>query len=89
MSSLLTEAEKTAINSALSSIHDTFARDIHIYVKEASTVPTELNFNPLYGRNKNVAQIPSEITLTKYVCLSQGYTTRTSKKKISLMATGK
>jgi hypothetical protein len=66
MPSLLTDAEKSAINSALSSIHDTFARNIFIYVKEASVVPAELDFNPLYGRNKNAAKISSEITLTKY-----------------------
>ena len=56
MASLLTSAEKTAINSALSDIHDTFARDIHVYVKEASSVPAELNYNPLYGRTKNTAK---------------------------------
>ena len=55
MASLLTDAEKTAINSALSDVHDTFARDIFVYVKEASTVPAELDFNPLYGRKKNTA----------------------------------
>ena len=82
MSSLLTEAEKTAINSALSSIHDTFARDIHIYVKEASTVPTELNFNPLYGRNKNVAKISSEITLTKYTYPARIYYKNEQKEDI-------
>ncbi len=36
MASLLTDAEKTAINSALSDVHDTFARDIYVYVKENS-----------------------------------------------------
>jgi len=66
MASLLTSAEKTAINSALSDIHDTFARDIHVYVKEASSVPAELNYNPLYGRTKNTAKISSETTLTKH-----------------------
>jgi hypothetical protein len=66
MASLLTSAEKTAINSALSDIHDTFARDIYVYVKEASSVPAELNYNPLYGRTKNTAKISSETTLTKH-----------------------
>jgi hypothetical protein len=36
MGSLLTTTEKTAINSAMSDMHDTFARDIYVYVKEAS-----------------------------------------------------
>ena len=29
-------------------------------------MPAELNFNPLYGRNKNVAKISSETTLTRH-----------------------
>jgi hypothetical protein len=66
MASLLTEAEKTNINSALSDVHDTFARDIYVYVEERSSVPAELNYNPLYGRTKNTAEISSENTLTQY-----------------------
>tara|TARA_R100000005_G_C4903411_1_gene144513 strand:+ start:92 stop:538 length:447 start_codon:yes stop_codon:yes gene_type:complete len=66
MASLLTDAEKTAINSALSDVHDTFARTIYVYVKEAATVPAELNYNPLYGRTKNTAKISSEQTLTRH-----------------------
>ena len=66
MASLLTDAEKTAINSALSDVHDTFARNIYIYVEETASVPVELNYNPLYGRRKNTAKISSEQTLTKY-----------------------
>tara|TARA_Y100001937_G_scaffold124052_1_gene188065 strand:- start:31 stop:477 length:447 start_codon:yes stop_codon:yes gene_type:complete len=66
MASLLTDAEKSAINSALSDVHDTFSRNIFVYVKEASSIPAELNFNPLYGRTKNTAKISSEQTLTKH-----------------------
>jgi|TARA_R100001163_G_scaffold40232_1_gene30515 hypothetical protein len=66
MASLLTDAEKTEINSALSDVHDTFARDIYVYVEEASSTPAELNYNPLYGRTKNTAKISSEVTLTKH-----------------------
>ena len=66
MASLLTDAEKTVINSALSDVHDTFARNIYVYVKESSSTPTELNYNPLYGRRVNVSKISSEDTLTKY-----------------------
>ena len=66
MASLLTDAEKSAVNSALSDVHDTFARTIYVYVEEASSVPAELNFNPLYGRNKDVAKISSETTLTRH-----------------------
>ena len=66
MASLLTDAVKTVINSALSDVHDTFARNIYVYVKESSSTPTELNYNPLYGRRVNVSKISSEDTLTKY-----------------------
>jgi len=66
MASLLTDGEKAAVNSALSDMHDTFARDIYVYVEEASSVPAELNYNPLYGRTKNTAKISSEIVLTQY-----------------------
>jgi hypothetical protein len=82
MPSLLTDAEKSAINSALSSIHDTFARNIFIYVKEASVVPAELDFNPLYGRNKNAAKISSEITLTKYTFPARIYYKNEQKEDI-------
>ena len=57
MASLLTDSEKTDLQSALSDVHDTFARNIYVYVEEASSVPAELNFNPLYGRNKNTSKI--------------------------------
>ena len=66
MSSLLTDAEKTALNSALSDVHDTFARDIYVFVSEASSVPAELNYNPLYGRRQDTSQVSSEKTLTRY-----------------------
>ena len=52
MASLLTDAEKSALQSALGDVHDTFARNIYIYVEERSSVPAELNYNPLYGRRE-------------------------------------
>jgi hypothetical protein len=67
MASLLTSTEKTAIDNALSDVHDTFARDIYVFVKEASSVPAELNYNPLYGKSKNAVSVPSvDDILTKY-----------------------
>ena len=76
MASLLTDAEKSAVQSAMSDMHDTFARDIYVYVEEASSVPVELNYNPLYGRRKDTSQISSENTLTRYT-----YSARVSYKK--------
>ena len=66
MASLLSDADKTTLNEAMDSLHDTFARDIYVYVKETSSVPVELNYNPLYKRRKDVSKISSENTLTQY-----------------------
>ena len=66
MASLLTDAEKTVVQSALGDMHDTFARNIYVYVEEASSVPLELNYNPLYRRRKDTSKISSENTLTRY-----------------------
>lgn len=83
MASLLTAAEKTAINSALSNVHDTFARDIYIFVKESSSVPAELNYNPLYGRAKNSVSIPSaDDVLTKYTFAARIYYNNTQPEEI-------
>jgi hypothetical protein len=82
MASLLTDAEKTAINSALSDVHDTFARDIYVYVKEVSSVPVELNYNPLYGRRKDTAKISSEETLKRYSYSARVYYKNEQKEDI-------
>tara|TARA_B100000945_G_scaffold271818_1_gene233957 strand:- start:699 stop:1145 length:447 start_codon:yes stop_codon:yes gene_type:complete len=82
MASLLTDAEKTAINSALSDVHDTFARNIYVYVEETASVPVELNYNPLYGRRKDVAKISSEQTLTKYTYAARIYYKNEQKEDI-------
>ena len=67
MASLLTDAEKTDLQSALSEVHDTFARNIFVYVEQGgATAPAELDFNPLYGRKKDTSKISSNTSLTKY-----------------------
>jgi hypothetical protein len=50
MASLLTNAEKTTLNEAMDSLHDTFARDVQI-IKEAKKTVTTTNaeFNSVYG----------------------------------------
>jgi hypothetical protein len=74
MASLLTDAEKTDLQSALSDVHDTFARNIYVYVEEGgATAPEELNFNPLYGRKKDASEISSNISLTKYTYAARIY----------------
>ena len=67
MASLLTSAQKSAIQASLSQMHDTFARDIYVYVEtKMASKPTNANYNPLYGRAKNESNIPARTELTKY-----------------------
>ena len=63
MASLLTAAEKAALQSAFDDLHDTFARDIYIF-KEAKNVvmSTNPNYNPIYNQNSSLSQ-----TVTKEV----------------------
>ena len=66
MASLLTSSQKTAIQSALSEVHETFARDIYVYIeKQVATRPASLNYNPLYGRAKDTGKVNSETELVK------------------------
>jgi hypothetical protein len=50
MASLLTTSDKTTLNEAMDSLHDTFARDVQI-IKEAVKTVTSPNaqFNSVYG----------------------------------------
>tara|TARA_Y100000310_G_C20474238_1_gene711592 strand:+ start:305 stop:766 length:462 start_codon:yes stop_codon:yes gene_type:complete len=54
MSSLLNDSEKADFQKAFDSLHDTFARDIHIF-KEAKKVviATNENYNPIYNQNSS------------------------------------
>jgi hypothetical protein len=50
MASLLSDAEKTSLNSCFSDLHDTFARDINVFKDSQKTIiTTNLAFNPIYG----------------------------------------
>jgi len=67
MASLLTSAQKSAIQSALADVHETFARDIYVYIeKQIATKPSTLNYNPLYGRTKDAAKVSSQTELVKH-----------------------
>jgi hypothetical protein len=60
--SLLTAAEKSALNAVIADVHETFAREITVY-KDASKVViiTDPNFNPLYntaGQTTSVINTP-------------------------------
>lgn len=67
MASLLTASQKSAIQSALSEVHDTFARDIYVYIeKQVATRPSTLNYNPLYGRTKDDSKLNAQTELVKH-----------------------
>jgi len=67
MASLLTAAQKSAIQSAMADVHDTFARDIYVYIeKQIATRPSTLNYNPLYGRTKDDSKLNSQTELVKH-----------------------
>jgi hypothetical protein len=57
MASLLTSAQKNALQSAINELHDTFARDIYIYKEAKSTViSTSPNYNAIYQQNTAQSQ---------------------------------
>jgi len=67
MASLLTDSQKTEIQAALSEVHDTFKRDIFVYIEEqVSTRPSVSSYNPIYGRAKDSARSTSQIELVKH-----------------------
>lgn len=66
MASLLTAAQKTAVQEALGNMHDTFGKTISVYVEETQSVPANLNYNPLYGRTKDQSRSQLNKILTKY-----------------------
>ena len=50
MASLLSDADKTTLNEAMDSLHDTFARDVQIIKEAVKTVTTtNAQFNSVYG----------------------------------------
>ena len=50
MASLLTSAEKSALNAVMDSVHDTFSRVITVYKDAQQTVATSsTSFNSIYG----------------------------------------
>ncbi|MDB4317702.1 hypothetical protein N9973_00230 [bacterium] len=67
MASLLTSAQKLAIQNSLGEVHDTFARDIYVYIeKRIVTRPSNSNYNPLYGRAKDNSKLSAQTELVKH-----------------------
>ncbi len=67
MASIFNDSEKSAIESILDDVHDTFKKNIFVYVEEVSTVNfSDTQFNPIYGRSFNQAKTVEDKKLTKH-----------------------
>lgn len=58
MGSLLTDGEKASIQSELDHVRDTFFRDVYVFIKKNIQSPNDvqMDFNPLYGSNKETTE---------------------------------
>lgn len=68
MASLIPEADKSIIQGAFDSIHDTFSRTIQIYVDgESALIDTDGSHNPLYGDGggEKIGGKPNLVSYTK------------------------
>jgi hypothetical protein len=66
MASIFTDAEKASIDSLFVDIHDTFKGTIYAFVEEATSVDSDVDYNPLYGRTKSQSIVVSDIVKVKY-----------------------
>lgn len=67
MASLLTAAQKASIQSALGDLHDTFSKDIYVYVEtKLPNKPSSSSYNPLYGNAKDISKVAGQTKLTKH-----------------------
>jgi hypothetical protein len=67
MASLLTSAQKRSLQNVFTNVHDTFARDIYVFVeKRIATRPSVASYNPLYGKAKDASQVSGKTVLTKF-----------------------
>jgi hypothetical protein len=83
MPSFITPSQKNAFDQALNNMHDTFARDIYVYVEEVQSMPINLNYNALYGRVKNQSNSQLNKVLTKYQYKARIYYPSSQNQSIS------
>lgn len=71
-SSYLTDSQKTFINSIFDNVHETFAREITVYVNPKVTIITASpTFNALYGQD-----LPSAVNKPEYTPVSYKFKAR-------------
>ena len=67
MASIFSDSEKSGIESLLDDVHDTFKKNIFVYVEEITSVDfSDTQFNPIYGRSFNQAKTAKDKKLTKH-----------------------
>lgn len=67
MASLLTSTQKASLQKVFDNVHETFSRDIYVYVeKRIATRPSVSSYNPLYGKAKDASNVAGKTVLTKY-----------------------
>ena len=67
MASIFSDSEKSAIESLLDDVHDTFKKNIFVYVEEITSVDfSDTQFNPIYGRSFNQSKTAKDKKLTKH-----------------------
>jgi hypothetical protein len=64
MASFLSIEQKQSIDGALDRLHDTFAKQVYVYIEKESDVSADGNYNALYGGSKiqNVASYSKVLT---------------------------
>jgi len=65
-SSIFTDTEKAAIADLLDNVHETFKKNIYVFVEEATSVGLDTNYNPLYNRYKDQSKAVTDKVLKKY-----------------------
>lgn len=73
MASFLSASEKTAINSVLTDLHDTFKKDIFVYTANVPDVADDSDYNPLYGRSSDQSFSSDDYELIKETISARVY----------------
>lgn len=66
MGSFFTDAQKANISSLFDDLHDTFEKDVYVFIEEATSLISSVNYNSTYGRSLNQSKGVSDKVLTKY-----------------------
>ncbi len=94
MTSLISSALKSTIESVFDDLHDTFARDIYVYQQQNRVIiSTNQNYNFLYGNAGSSAQSVTDAPVTqtisariKYINADEDFSVMDGTSRVSLPA---